>query len=391
MTFCQRPMRAKTLAVAVTLTALSALSVAGAGERVVAVGDIHGNFDGFVSILKRAELVDEDLHWVGGSTTFVQTGDIFDRGAEVRKVLDLLMRLEDEAARAGGKVVVLIGNHEGMNLIGFYRDANPEVFATFADEDSEKRRKREFKDFKRYWRAQAEALGVENPVITAEIKNTWMEAFPPGWFEYNDALGPEGRYGAWLRKRPVAVMIGDVLFVHGGIGPDLAGLSVAEINQEVVQELATYDRLREEMVAERLVPSTASLISLVKAYGQQDPPDPKYAALAGANDWLIQSPGGPLWFRGGARWDEEVDATRMADILDGIGAKRVVEGHTVQDEGRIEVRFDGRVILIDTGMLSSVYQGGRPSALVIEDGTFSAIYTDGSEEVLLDEALPDAA
>jgi hypothetical protein len=186
-------------------------------------------------------------------------------------------------------------------------------------------------------------------------------------------------------------MIGDVLFVHGGIGPDLAGLSVAEINQEVAQELATYDRLREEMVAERLVPSTASLISLVKAYGQQDPPDPKYAALAGANDWLIQSPGGPLWFRGGARWDEEVDATRMADILDGIGAKRVVEGHTVQDEGRIEVRFGGRVILIDTGMLSSVYQGGRPSALVIEDGTYSAIYTDGSEEVLLDEALPDAA
>jgi hypothetical protein len=42
-------------------------------------------------------------------------------------------------------------------------------------------------------------------------------------------------------------------------------------------------------------------------------------------------------------------------------------------------------------MLSSVYTGGRPSALVIEGGVFTAIYTDGSSEVLVDEALPDAA
>jgi hypothetical protein len=391
MTRCRRPTRTQTLIVAVILSALSALPAAGAGERVVAVGDIHGNFDGFVSILKRAELIDDDLHWVGGSTTFVQTGDIFDRGVEVRKVLDLLMRLEKEAAGDGGKVIVLLGNHEGMNLIGFYRDVNPEVFATFADENSEKRRKKEFKDFKKYWRAQAKAMGVENPVITAEIKNTWMEAFPPGWFEQNDALGPDGHYGAWLRQRPVAVMVGDTLFIHGGVGPDLAGLSVAEINQEVANELATYDRLRAEMVAERLVPASAGLNSLMEAYARQDPPDPRFSALAGANAWLIRSSGGPLWFRGSARWDEEVDAARMAELLDGIGASRVVSGHTVQDEGRIEVRFGGRIILIDTGMLSSVYQGGRASALVIKDGIFSAIYTDGSEEFLLDEALPEAA
>ena len=66
-------------------------------------------------------------------------------------------------------------------------------------------------------------------------------------------------------------------------------------------------------------------------------------------------------------------------------------GHTVQDEGRIEVRFDGRVFLIDTGMLSSVYTGGQPSALVIEDGAFTAIYTDGSSEVLVDTTLANAA
>jgi hypothetical protein len=379
-------------ALAVTiLMALVVASTAVAGERIVAIGDIHGNYEGFVSILHRAGLVDGETHWIGGNATFVQTGDIFDRGVEVSKVLDLLMRLEEEAAVAGGEVIVLLGNHEGMNLTGFYRDVNPEVFATFVDNRSEKRRKAAFKNFKKYWKARAEAAGVEAPGITPEIKDKWMAAVPPGWLEYNEALGPDGRYGAWLRKRMVAVVIDDVLFVHAGIGPDLAGLSVAAINAKVASELATYDRLREVMISERLVPSTAELGTLINAYREQDPPDPTLVGLADAEKWLIQSPGGPLWFRGAARWDEGTETEQIVGLIAGVGAQRMVIGHTVQDEGRIGVRFGGRVILIDTGMLSSVYEGGRPSALVISDGVFTAIYPDGSEELLFEEALPEAA
>ena len=373
------------------LVALEVAPTAVAGERIVAVGDIHGNYDGLVSILQQAGVVDDDAHWVGGQTTFVQTGDIFDRGVEIRKVLDLLMRLEDEAAAAGGEVVALLGNHEGMNLTGFYRDVNPDVFTTFVDGQSKKRRKAAFKDHKKYWRARAEALGVEAPVITSEVKDKWMAAFPPGWLEYNEALGPDGRYGAWLRKRSVAVVIDDVLFIHGGVGPDLAGLSVAAINAEISEELAAYDRLREVMVERQLVPATASLGSLISAYREQNPPDLEFAALADADKWLIRSSGGPVWFRGAAKWDEETETGRMVGLLAGVGAQRMVGGHSVQGEGRIGVRFDGRVFLIDTGMLSSVYEGGRPSALVIDNGTFSAVYPDGTSEVLVDEALAEAA
>jgi hypothetical protein len=376
---------------ALVLAALAAVPMASANDRVVAIGDIHGSYDGLVSILQRAGLVNDELRWAGGQTTFVQTGDIFDRGAEVRKVLDLLMRLETEAAEAGGEVIVLIGNHEGMNLTGFYRDVNPEVYASFVDDQSEKRRKAAYKDFKKFWRSKAAAIGAEPPAFTDEIKDRWMEAIPPGWLEHNEALGPKGLYGEWLRKRPVAVLIGEVLFIHGGVGPDLAGLAVAQINAKVAEEIATYDRLRELMISRRLVPSTAGLSSLIAAYNEQDPPDPEYAALANADAWLVRSPGGPLWFRGAARWDEETQTEHMVALLAGVGAQKMVGGHTVQHEGRIETRFGGRVFLIDTGMLSSVYEGGRPSALVIEDGTFSALYTDGSEEILLVEALPDAA
>jgi hypothetical protein len=363
-----------------------------AGERIVAIGDIHGNYDGFVSILQRAGLVDQDTHWIGGETTLVQTGDIFDRGLGVFKVLDLLMRLEGEAAAAGGQVIVLLGNHEGMNLIGFFRDVNPEIYATLVDKKSEKRRKAAYKDFKKYWRARAEAiLGTEVTVVPDEIEEQWMAAVPPGWLEYKEALSPEGTYGAWLRKRPVAVLINGVLFVHGGIGPDLAGLSVEEINAEVVTELATYDRLRQMMIDERLVPSTAELASLTNVYLEMDPPDPAYAELADAENWFIVSEDGPLWFRGAATWDEETETEQMVGLLAGVGAQRMVCGHTPQLEGHIEVRFGGRVFLIDTGMLSSFYEGGRSSALVIESGSFTAIYTDGSAEELVDEALPEAA
>jgi hypothetical protein len=186
-------------------------------------------------------------------------------------------------------------------------------------------------------------------------------------------------------------LIDGVLFIHGGVGPDLEGFSVDEINAKVASELETYERLRQVMIDEGLVPMTAELASLTNVYLEMDPPDPKYSELADADKWFVFSESGPLWFRGGARWDQETEAEQIIGLLSGVGAERVVSGHTVQDEGRIQVRFDGRVFLIDTGMLSSVYTGGRPSALVIEGGVFTAIYTDGSSEVLVDEALPDAA
>jgi hypothetical protein len=377
----------KLMLAAVLLTA----SGAAAGERIVAVGDIHGSYDGLVSILQRAELIDAGTHWIGGETTLVQTGDLFDRGLQVREVLDLLMRLQGEADSAGGRVIVLLGNHEGMNLTGFYRDVNPEIYAALVDDKSKKRSKEGYRSFKKYWRTRAEAEGTEPPVFTSEVEAKWMATYPPGFLEYMDSLGPDGRFGSWLRSLPVAVIIDDVLFMHGGLSPALEGMTVDEINTEAAAELAAYDSTRQYMIKERMVPTTAGLSSMLAAYRQQDPPDPALVELADGDRWSIRSADGPLWFRGNARWDEETYTEEVAELLAGIGAQRMVGGHTVQDEGRIEVRFEGRVFLIDTGMLSSVYEGGRPSALVISDGVFTAIYTDGSEELLFEEALPEAA
>jgi hypothetical protein len=81
----------------------------------------------------------------------------------------------------------------------------------------------------------------------------------------------------------------------------------------------------------------------------------------------------------------------MAALLDGIGADVMVVGHTPDREGTIRVRFKNRVFLIDTGMLSSYYEGGRPSALEIDDGVYTAIYLDHREVLLGGEELDKAA
>src|SRR5229473_1013166 len=86
-------------------------------ESVVAIGDVHGDFDDFVIILQRAGLIDAQHHWTGGRTTLVQVGDLLDRGPKPRAAMDLLMSLEKEAPKAGGRVVSLLGNHEMMNLM----------------------------------------------------------------------------------------------------------------------------------------------------------------------------------------------------------------------------------------------------------------------------------
>jgi len=374
----------------VVIGTVAAPLAADAGDRIVAVGDVHGSYDGLISILRRAELIDADSQWIGGDATLVQTGDLFDRGLQVREVLDFLIGLQEEAEAAGGKVEVLLGNHEGMNLIGFFRDVNPDVYAAFADDKSEKRRKKGFKNFKSYWQAHAAAEGLLPPTFDAEVEAKWMAAYPPGFIEYMEALGPEGEYGRWLRTLPVVVLIGDVLFVHGGVGPELRGLTVEEINLRVAGELATYDEARAYLVERRLIPATAGLSSMVAEFRKMEKPNPVLAGLADADQWYIRWEHGPLWFRGTARWDEETQGAEIAEILDGIGAARVVGGHTVQHPRRIQVRFHGRVFLIDTGMLESHYEG-QPSALVIEGGSFTAVYVDGSEELLFEEALPEAA
>jgi len=89
--------------------------------RVIAMSDIHGALDDFVTVLKGVQLIDDARNWTGGIDHLVIVGDVLDRGAASRDVLALIMRLESEAEQAGGMVHLVLGNHEIMNLVGDLR------------------------------------------------------------------------------------------------------------------------------------------------------------------------------------------------------------------------------------------------------------------------------
>jgi len=328
--------------------ALSLASVA-ATERVVAIGDVHGDLDAFVGILQRAQLIDPSRRWSGGRAVLVQTGDFLDRGSKAREVMDLLMSLQREAQRQGGRVIVLMGNHEAMNIFGDLRYVSNDDYASFADDRGNGR------------------------------KGKTDATKPSGFFERCEALGPDGKYGKWLRSLPAIARIDDSIFLHGGIIPDLAMHSIDQLNEGIASEIKAFDMYKEFLVDKKIAQSCSSLdeitagakTALEKAKGKDAEVLKTFLEYG---RWLSINENGPLWFRGYAQWSDAEGAPQIEQLAKTFGVGRFVVGHTPQTGGQIVPRFNGKVYLIDTGMLSTYFKGGRASALNIQDGKISFIY-----------------
>ena len=370
---------------------------AGPPESVIAIGDVHNDFDDFVAILRRTGLTDQQNHWTGGKTTFVQVGDLLDRGPKPREVMDLMMALEKEAPQAGGRVVGLLGNHEVMNMMGDLRYVTPGNFANFADSDSEKRQKAAYAEYTK-WKNSHAPLFVEltQPMELTEAE--WMARHPAGFVEQREALGPKGEYGKWLRGHAAVAEIDGIIFLHGGISPELAKTKLEAINNRIHDEIKEFDVSKEYLQNENLIlpfftlqeiysvlraEVSAELKSRVPANNKRQA---KIQEFLKHEDWFSVRVDGPVWFRGYDQWSEEEGGPQVSKLLEGYKAAHIVVGHTVQKGGRIRPRFGNKVFLIDTGMLSSYYPGGRASALEIcGNGKFVAVYVD-QQVVLLDSA-----
>jgi len=365
----------------------------GVPSRVVAIGDIHGDFDALNGILKNAGIIDTSGRWTASDATLVQVGDFTDRGPRVRAVMDLLMDLERQASAAGGRVVVLLGNHEVMNLLGDGRYITPAIYETFADQRSSQRRQGAYEAYVRLCSARFAELGRMVPGISQPVaKEEWMTAHPLGFVEYHEAFGPRGQYGRWLRSKAAVLHLGDKVFLHAGINPDRAPRNLEDINKQVLAEIRRYDEYRRRMVDRRLILPFFTLSEILaaaqvelqvsaSALKPEDVDPLGLSALMQINDWSIVHPDGPLWFRGFATWSTDVGATQATNLLRRYNVSHFVVGHTIPETKRITPRFSGAVVLIDTGMSSSYVPDGIASALEIRDGRFTAIYA--SERVTL--------
>jgi hypothetical protein len=358
-----------------------------AAPRVVAVGDVHGDLAGFKRILVEAGVVDGAGAWIGGDTVLVQIGDLIDRGPSMRATLDFVMALEAAAPKQGGRVVALLGNHEILNLAGDLRYVTAANYAEFADAGSDKRREEAWIEVRNLRLRRAKALGQSEPPTGPEAKKAWLDAHPPGYLEHREAFGPGGVYGRWLRARPAVFVAQDTAFLHGGLSPAMAGVSLDELDRKVKVDLATLDSDRALFVSEGLIlpffdieetfrALQAELQTLEAPSTSAKDADRRhvYERFLDWRNWTMNSPDGPLWFRGYATWSDAEGRDRMPALLASAGVHDFVVGHTFQKDGRIHVRFDGAVFLIDSGMLTSYVPGGRASALEFVGGVANAIY-----------------
>lgn len=264
-----------------------------APERLVAIGDLHGDVKAARAVLRLAHAIDDRDHWIGGKLVVVQTGDEIDRGDDDRTILELFDRLTDAAQAAGGNVRALLGNHEVMNVSGDFRYVTPGAFAAFADMDTHR---------------------VPAPVIAqfpAEARGR-LAAFFPG-----------GPYALRLARRDVVAVVGDSVFVHGGVTAAHVRYGIGRFNRELK----------------------------------------RWMAGEGPSPVLAADERGPLWTRGYSDDSAGIDCEGLGEALRALGVKRMVVGHTVHQDG-ISAACDGRVWRIDTGM--SAFYGGPLQALEIK-------------------------
>ena len=366
---------------------------------LVAIGDVHGDLDDFCAILQRVQLIDEQRHWTGGKATFVQLGDLIDRGPKPREVLDLMMSLDEQAAKAGGQVVSLLGNHEVMNLMGDLRYVSVGNYASFADSESEKRQLNALQKYMAWRKDHAQLLAELNQPVLPETEAEWLTRHPPGFIEHRDAFSPNGIYGKWLRQRPALAEIRDVIFLHGGINPDLPSATIAQMNERIHSEIHQYDEARQYLADENVflpfftlqeaiaVAQAELTLERKQRIPSNEPRQARIVQFLELGSWLCVREDGPVWYRGYDQWSEEESLLKAEKILGPYNASNIVTGHTVQRTARIRARAGGKIVLLDTGMLSTYYHGGKPSALEIDDNKkFTAVYLD--QQVVLLEGKP---
>ena len=297
------------------------------GQRLVMIGDVHGDVDQFDKCLSMAGLMDfESKKWIANNTIFVQTGDILDRGNQELQCLKRICQLSQQAQAVGGTVLCLFGNHEVLNALGTFQYTTGEweyeqVVGQAVDTAL---------DGNKAWRMQ---------YSTWNQPSRWA-AFEPGGL-FSDCL---------MRKLKVAVTVGRTACVHAGLTHhhlEKYG-SITEMNAEA----KTWMQTRVNIPNNNLGNYTSSKAAIDDAELRQTfyfDTCPKFLSGGKGGDT-------PVWMR-----DFSSPANmpplkpnamdNLSEVLEELDCDRMIMGHTIQTGGINSVSTSsGQAWRIDTGM-----------------------------------------
>jgi hypothetical protein len=300
-------------------------------QRIVAIGDLHGDYGNYLATLKLAGLVDKKGKWIAGETHFVQTGDVPDRGPDTLQIIEHLEKLDKQAGRKGGRVHTLIGNHEAMNVYGDLRYVHEGEYEAFVTRNSARLRDRVFElNMQQFQERDPEGFAALPP----DYREQWNLRHPLGWVEHRQAWdpawNPEGKLASWVLSRKVAVRINDLIFLHGGISGFYCQNSLDSMTDQVVGKLRHFDP---------------------------------------QNMGVLEDEFGPLWYRGLSGVQPEALPETVDAILARHGVRHIVVGHT-PTRGVIWPQYQGKVLMIDSG-ISRTYGGHIAYLEVTPEGLFA--------------------
>lgn len=268
-------------------------------DSLFAVGDVHGEYETLLRLLRNAGLVDAEGRWTGGRKHVAFLGDLFDRGADVTRTLWFLYRLEREAARAGGGAHVLLGNHETMVFTDDLRYVSPKEG------------------------------------LLATLHGTTY----PSLFDLRESV-----LGRWLGTRPGLMKVDGALLAHGGVGPGYAAYGVEEFNDSLrvfmAEDLFYYmgpifDR---SDTTAALVPDS-TLVDLVRA--EHVVVMDSVAAQRRLDFFFDEA--SVFWFR------DYVATDTLGTVLDRVLERNDAEVHVVAHTPveTVQTRYGGRLIAVD--------------------------------------------
>ena len=266
--------------------------------RVVAIGDVHGDVDALLLALALAEVVDDEGNWSGGESVVVQVGDQLDRADEEERILEVLLHLGEQAHDAGGAVYPLNGNHEVMNVQLDLRYVTDGGFADFAD-------------------------------TPYDQDAPWVAQYLPGQRGRVSAFRPGGEWAMALAGQNTVMVVGNTVFVHGGVLPVNVEYGIERINGEI------QDWMRGE----------------------------------GKEPTYLDGDDSMVWSRDYSEDVTPETCAMLEGVLDALHAERMVVGHTRFSS--IGSNCDEQVWYVDVAMSS--YYGGDAQVLVIEDGELSVV------------------
>ena len=286
-------------------------------ERVVAIGDIHGDLHALLSILDESAIIDAEGNWVAERTHLVLMGDLIGGKEESRLLLNFLIRLEQQAKRASGFVHALLGNHDLLPIQG----------------ELSRMSRAERKLFKKY------------PVPGAPS------------LRGKDAFRGNSVYARWARNRNAIIKIGDILFVHAGL-----------------------DRWALEAEPGRINATVRAWIRHWQGVGPKPPKSTRWTVGVPEMERGSKFENGPLWMRSfKVKFDgddpiekkpkEGPSEKQMEKILEHLRVRTIVVGHAPVEGGEVLLShpyYGEKVVMVDT-RLSDKKRGGL-GALEIRAG-----------------------